>query len=73
MTGWRGPLFRPTPLSTATWFFAAANGTAQPPVEDNDMVAICHAAALCLSRAVARGIRHATPEPGDILPCWPGS
>ena len=53
--------------------FAAANGTAQPPVEDNDMVAICHAAALCLSRAVARGIRYATPEPGDILPCWSGS
>lgn len=53
--------------------FAAASGTAQPPVEDNDLLAIGHAASLCLARAVARGIRYATPEPGDLLPCWPGS
>ena len=53
--------------------FAAASGTSQARVEDNDMVAIGHAASLCLARAVARGIRHATPEPGDLLPCWPGS
>lgn len=53
--------------------FAAAGGTAQSTVEDNDMVAIGHAASLCLARAVARGIRYATPEPEDLLPCWPGS
>lgn len=53
--------------------FAAASGTAMPAIKDNDMAAIGHAASLCLSRAVARGIRHATPEPGDLLPCWPGS
>ena len=53
--------------------FAASSGTAPSPVEDNDTAAICHAASLCLARAVARGIRHATPEPGDLLPCWPGS
>ena len=53
--------------------FAAASGTAEPAIEDTDMAAICHAASLCLARAVARGIRHATPEPGDLLPCWPGS
>ncbi len=52
--------------------FAAASGTSQLPAEDNDMLDICHAASLCLARAVARGIRYATPEPGDILPCWSG-
>ncbi len=29
-----------------------------------------HAAALCLARAVARGVRAARPEPGDRMPCW---
>lgn len=29
-----------------------------------------HAAALCLSRAVARGIFHARSSPGDTVPCW---
>jgi len=29
-----------------------------------------HAAALCLSRAIARAVYHATPAQGDILPCW---
>lgn len=53
--------------------FAAASGTATLAIEDNDMAAIGHAASLCLARAIARGIRHATPEPGDLLPCWPGS
>ena len=53
--------------------FAAASGTAQTPAEDSDMLAIGHAASLCVARAVARGIRHATPEPGDLLPCWAGS
>ena len=53
--------------------FAAAGGTAKRAIEDTDMAAIGHAASLCLARAVARGIRHATPEPGDLLPCWPGS
>jgi len=32
--------------------------------------ALGHAAALCLSRAVARGVYEATPAEGDILPCW---
>ena len=53
--------------------FAAAIGTAEHAIEDHDTAAICHAASLCLARAVPRGIRYATPEPGDLLPCWPGS
>jgi D-aminopeptidase len=35
-----------------------------------DLGMIGHAAALCLSRAIARAIYHATPAPGDLLPCW---
>jgi len=29
-----------------------------------------HLAALCLARAMARGIYHATPPPGDVKPAW---
>ncbi|MDC9826163.1 P1 family peptidase [Devosia sp. ZB163] len=29
-----------------------------------------HAAAVCLSRAMARAIYHATPAPGDVVPTW---
>lgn len=31
---------------------------------------LCHAAAVCLSRAVARAVYLATPAKGDLLPCW---
>ncbi len=31
---------------------------------------IGHAAALCLSRAIARAVYEATPAAGDLLPCW---
>ncbi len=33
-------------------------------------VELGHAAAVCLSRAAARGVWHARSEPGDVLPCW---
>jgi L-aminopeptidase/D-esterase-like protein len=29
-----------------------------------------HAAALCLARAIARGVHAARPAPGNLLPCW---
>jgi L-aminopeptidase/D-esterase-like protein len=29
-----------------------------------------HAAAVCLSRAIARAVYEATPAPGDTLPTW---
>ncbi|WP_293576070.1 P1 family peptidase [Phaeobacter sp.] len=35
-----------------------------------DLGELCHAAALSLSRAIARSVALATPEPGDLLPCW---
>ncbi|MEP3688298.1 MAG: P1 family peptidase [Sulfitobacter dubius] len=40
---------------------------ARPP---GDVAMIGHAAALCLSRAIARAIYTATPAEGDLLPCW---
>lgn len=35
-----------------------------------DEIAIGHAAALCLTRAIARGVHAARPMPGNPLPCW---
>jgi len=50
--------------------FAAATG--QHPITNAgpEIMAIGHAAALCLSRAIARGIHAAKPASGDILPSW---
>ncbi|WP_340107760.1 P1 family peptidase [Pikeienuella sp. HZG-20] len=50
--------------------FAAATGAR--PLADGlgALVEIGHAAALCLARAIARAVYEATPEPGDLLPCW---
>ncbi len=50
--------------------FSAATGTADLKDPVVDLALIGHAAALCMARAIARGIFHATPEPGDTLPCW---
>jgi len=35
-----------------------------------DVVLTGHAAALCLSRAIARAIYAASPADGDLMPCW---
>jgi D-aminopeptidase len=35
-----------------------------------DVLLVGHAAALCLSRAIARAVYAATPAAGDIMPCW---
>ena len=50
--------------------FAASSGAGPPPADDAGLLAIGHAASLCLARAIARGVFHATPEPGDLVPCW---
>jgi L-aminopeptidase/D-esterase-like protein len=51
--------------------FAAATGArplgARPELE---RMAIEQAAALCLARAVARGVHAARPAAGNLLPCW---
>ena len=35
-----------------------------------DCMRLGHAAAVCLSRAIARGVYHASKQPGDTLPTW---
>ncbi len=35
-----------------------------------DPILLCHAAATCLARAIARGVYLASEEPGDLLPTW---
>ncbi|MCC5970229.1 MAG: P1 family peptidase [Pararhodobacter sp.] len=50
--------------------FAAATG-ARPLTDPlGDTFALGHAAAVCLARAVARGVFAATPASGDLQPCW---
>lgn len=36
----------------------------------HDVLRLGHAAAVCLSRAIARAIYHATPAPNDPVPTW---
>lgn len=49
-----------------------ALSTAAQPMQapERDLALIGHAAAICLSRAIARAVYHATPAPDDLLPCW---
>lgn len=47
--------------------FAVSTGTSTGPA---DLLQIGHAAALCLTRAIARGVYAARSEPGDLLPSW---
>lgn len=58
-----------TPYDGDLVFSAATN---QKVLDDPmaDLLEIGHAAAVCLSRAIARGVYHATPMSGDVLPCW---
>lgn len=49
--------------------FAAATGTGQT-VDDAQLAQIGHAAAVCVARAITRGVFEATSEPGDLLPTW---
>ena len=51
--------------------FAASTGEG-PAVDDVALLQIGHAAAVCLSRAIARAIYHATPYPNDSLACYRG-
>ena len=52
--------------------FAVSSGSGPPPDGEASLLGIGHAASLCLARAIARGVFHATPAPGDRLPCWSG-
>lgn len=48
--------------------YALSTGRTMLP-EGGDLL-LGHAAATCLSRAIARAVWHAAPAPGDLLPCW---
>ncbi len=50
--------------------FALATDAKPLAEPERDLALICHAAALCLSRAIARAVHLARPAPGDLLPCW---
>ena len=50
--------------------FCAATAAHDAPTSENGLALIGHAAALCLSRAIARGVFAARPFPGDLLPTW---
>lgn len=49
--------------------FAASTG-GRPLDGRHEIAQIGHAAALCISRAIARGVYHAQAYPGDLLPTW---
>lgn len=50
--------------------FAAATGRRPAPEGPGALLALGHAAALCLARAIARAVFEATPLPGDPFPAW---
>lgn len=50
--------------------FAAATGARPLHAPLRGALMLGHLAALCLSRAIARGVHAATPAPGDTRPCW---
>ena len=50
--------------------FAAATGTIPLANPVADLLGLGHAAATVMARAIARAVFHASPEPGDRLPCW---
>jgi L-aminopeptidase/D-esterase-like protein len=49
--------------------FAVSTG-ARPAGDRMEEAALAHAAALCLARAIARGVYAARPMAGNLLPCW---
>jgi D-aminopeptidase len=50
--------------------FAAATGRKALQNPAFDLMAAGHAAAVCLTRAIARGVYSATPANGDPKPTW---
>jgi D-aminopeptidase len=50
--------------------FALSTGEVPISEKHYDAAKIGHAAAVCLSRAIARAIYSATPAPDDVMPTW---
>ena len=53
-----------SPMDGDLIFALSTSNCAAPELAD-----LGHAAAMCLSRAIARAVWEATPEPNDLLPC----
>lgn len=50
--------------------FAAATGTSSIAPTAVERIDLAAAAAATMARAIARGVYHARPTKGDMLPCW---
>jgi len=50
--------------------FAVSTGRKKIKIEPSDIYNIGNAAAICLSRAIARGVYEAKSEKNDLLPTW---
>lgn len=50
--------------------FSVSTEAKELAAPDMELAVIGHAAAICVSRAIARAIYEARPAPGDILPTW---
>lgn len=50
--------------------FSTTTGTKELAAPDLELAMIGHAAALCVSRAIARAIYEASPAENDLLPTW---
>ena len=50
--------------------FSISTGKRQMSDPIGQQAELCHAAAVCLSRAIARAVYLAEPADGDLLPCW---
>ena len=57
-------------LADGDLVFAVSNGQRRPDNQLADNAIVGHAAAICLSRAIARGVYEATAASGDLLPTW---
>lgn len=50
--------------------FSVSTGARDLEDPVNDPLTLGHVASVCLARAIARGVYHATPSPNDLLPTW---
>ena len=50
--------------------FSISTGTKPLQQAPNDILQLNHAAALCVSRAIARGVYHATNSSNDLVPSF---
>jgi D-aminopeptidase len=59
-----------TPFDGDLIFAVSTGGRAPGASPAHEAAVLGHAAALCLTRAIARAVHAARPAPGNLLPCW---